>query len=125
MMAIETQIPALTVSGIDTISSRDAGTGWQYVLRFRKDGGIDQVVSLLRALRTNHEVTFEVMATEEAYNEVRATDADLQIRTSHHGSMGTWRRARFDEAVEHMRQCLPTNEVAWLHHRGTYWIPKP
>ncbi len=124
-MTTKSQMPTLTLPGIDIISSRDAGTGWQYTLRFRKDGGIDQVVSLLRALRTNHEVTFEAMGAEEAYNEVRGTDADLQIRTSHHGSMGTWRRAGFDEAVEHMRQCLPTNEATWRQHGGTYWIPKP
>ena len=123
-MTTDTPTPTLAVSGIDVVSSRDAGTGLQYTLRFQQDGGIDQIVSLLRALRTSHEITFEAMVVEETYHEVRATNAALEIRTSHHGSTGTWRRAGFDEAVEHMRKCLPNNDAAWRHHRGTYWIPK-
>ncbi len=77
---------------------------------------------LLRQLQSGHEVSMQEWSADEAYLEVRRLGTQLQVRTSNHGSTGTWAAATLDEARELLSSTAPHLNGSSPQFTGSYTI---
>ena len=89
-----------SIPGIRMLSARDAGTCVVYEFCVIPGEELLGVTALLGHLKNGHDVCVSGVGNVESYLEVRRSRAGLEIRTSHHGSSGSWRSASAEEAEE-------------------------
>jgi hypothetical protein len=118
------KMPKLSIPSITVISEREYDSLFEYEIELQKDNEIDGFMEILNYFEPNHEICFSGRTSHESYNEVRATVNGLEIKTAYHGCYGTWQKATFDEALDHLRECIPQRECQQDLRKGLYWIKK-
>ena len=111
-----------SIPGVRFVSSRDAGTCVVHQFAFVASQELQAVPELLRHLQPGYEVCMQAWSADEAYLEVRRLGTQLQVRTSHHGTSGTWAAATLDDARELLSSTAPHVNGSSLQFTGSYTI---
>jgi hypothetical protein len=111
-----------SIPGIRMLSERDAGTCVVY--EFAVIPGEEQlgVTALLGHMKDGHHVCVSGVGNVESYLEVRRPRGGFEIRTSHHGSSGSWRSASAVEAQEFLAPSALLLTGTSPQFTGTYTI---
>jgi hypothetical protein len=111
-----------SIPGIKVLSGRDAGTCAIYEFAFvagQEHLGLNEMI---KTLKPGHQVCVPGIDAFESYLEVRRSVAGIEIRTSHHGSCGTWASASFQEAHEFLYPASAILNGTSQQYTGTYTL---
>ena len=111
-----------SIPSIRMLSGRDAGTCVVCEFAVVPSEELLGVTALLAHMKYGHEVCVPSVGNVEAYLEVRRSSAGLEIRTSHHGSSGTWRSASAEETQEFLAPSILILTGTSPQFTGTYTL---